>query len=151
LLSSASSGASALQKDYKRPLFILGTLVILVLLVACVNLGNLLTARAAARAREMALRVSIGAGRSRLIQLVLVESAILAAIASALGFVFATWSAPLVVAMLRVPEDPVRLPLEAGWRDVGFGIALAILVTLLFGLAPALRASAIQPMSALKG
>jgi predicted permease len=53
--------------------------------------------------------------------------------------------------MLHVPEDPVRLPLETGWRDVGFGIALAIVVTLLFGLAPALRASGIHPMNALKG
>jgi ABC-type lipoprotein release transport system permease subunit len=126
-------------------------LVALVLLVACVNVGNLLTAQAAARAREMALRVSIGAGRWRLIQLVLVESALLAAAGSALGALFAGWPAPLVVSMLRMPEDPVRLVLRAGWRELGFGVALALFVTLLFGLAPALRASAIQPAGALKG
>lgn len=151
LLRPAASGASGIQKEYRRPLFILAALVILVLLVACVNVSNLLTARAAARAREMALRVSIGAGQWRLIQLVLVESALLATLASALGAVFAAWSAPLVVAMLHVPEDPVRLSLDTGWRELGFGVALTIAVTLLFGLAPALRASAVKPMSALKG
>lgn len=151
LLLPASSGASGLQKEYRRPLLILGFLVALVLLVACANVGNLLTARAAARAREMALRVSIGAGRWRLIQLVLVESALLATAASVLGAVFASWSAPLVVSMLRVPQDPVRLVLDTGWRELGFSVALALLVTLLFGLAPALRASSARPMSALHG
>jgi predicted permease len=151
LLLPAASGASHVQKDYRRPLIILSTLVLLVLLIACMNVGNLFTAQATARAREMALRVSIGAGRWRLIQLVLVESALLAVIASALGAVFAAWSAPLVVAMLHVPEDPVRLVLDSGWRDVAFAAALASSVALLFGLAPALRASKVRPMSALRG
>src|SRR6266511_1754861 len=84
-LMPAAEGASDLQKQYRRPLLILGVLVALVLLVASVNVGNLQTAQAAARAREMALRVSIGAGRWRLIQLVLVESALHAGLASALG------------------------------------------------------------------
>ena len=151
ILLSAASGASDLQKDYQRPLLILGLLVGLVLLIACANVANLMTAQAAARSREMALRVSIGAGRARLIQLVLVECAILAAIASALGGVFAAWSAPLVVSMLRMPEEPVRLVLETGWRELSFSFALALLVTLMFGLAAALRASAVQPVHALRG
>src|SRR2546422_2170918 len=78
LLFPAASGASDIQKEYRRPLLILAVVVALVLLVACANVGNLLTAQAAARTREMALRVSIGAGQWRLIQLVLVESALLA-------------------------------------------------------------------------
>jgi len=82
---------------------------------------------------------------------VLVESALLAIAASALGLLFAWWSAPLVVSMLHVPEDPVRLILDFGWRELGFIVVLALSVTLLFGLAPALRASAVKPMSALKG
>ena len=123
----------------------------LVLLVACVNVGNLMTAQAAARSREMALRVSIGAGQWRLIQLVLVESAMIAAAASALGLLFAGWSAPLVVSMLRVPEDPVRLVLVTGWRELASSVALALAVTLLFGLAPALRASGVKPAIALRG
>ncbi len=150
-LFPAGSGASGLQKNYRRPMLILGALVALVLLIACANVGNLLTAQATTRAREMALRVSIGAGRGRLIQLVLVESALLAIAASALGTLFARWSAPLVVSMLAPPDDPVRLVLDADWRAVGFGVALTVLVTFLFGLAPALRASSVKPMHALKG
>ncbi|HYI94846.1 MAG TPA: ABC transporter permease, partial [Bryobacteraceae bacterium] len=84
-LEPASAGVSGMQKNYRRSLVILGILVILVLLIACANVANLMTARAAARAREMALRISIGAGRRRLIQLVLMESALLAGIASLLG------------------------------------------------------------------
>lgn len=151
LLLPAAAGASGLQKEYARPLLILSFLVALVLLVACTNVANLLTAQAAARAREMALRVSIGAGRRHLVQLVLVESALLAVGASALGTLFAAWAAPLVTAMLRVPGDPVRLVLETGWRELAFSAALASLVTFLFGLPPALRASAVQPINALKG
>ena len=151
VLFPAAAGASDLQKDYRRPLLILGLLVALVLLVACANVGNLLTAQATARAREMALRVSIGAGRGRLIQLVFVESALLAIIASVMGTLFAWWSAPLVVSMLAPPEDPVRLILGADWRVLGFGVALTVSVIFLFGLVPALRASSVKPMSVLKG
>jgi predicted permease len=112
-----------------------------------------MTAQAAARAREMALRVSIGAGRWRLVQLVLVEGAWLGFLAAAAGALFAWWSVPLVVGMLNAPgnPDPVRLSLPADWRVLGFGLALTLGVTLLFGLAPALRASAVKPATALKG
>ena len=126
-------------------------LVALVLLIACANVANLMTAQAASRAREMALRVSIGAGRGRLVQLVLVESAWLAFLAAAIGGVFAWWSAPFVVSMINPPDNPARLFLPADWRVLGFGLALTVGVTLLFGLAPALRASAVKPVSALKG
>ena len=92
LLEPAGSGRSNLQRDYGRSLLALGILVVLVLLIACANVANLMTAQAAARAREMALRVSIGAGRWRLVQLVLVESAWLALLASAIGGLFAWWT-----------------------------------------------------------
>jgi predicted permease len=151
LLEPAAGGVSDLQSDYRRPLTALAVLVVLVLLIACANVANLMTAQAAARAREMALRVSIGAGRWRLVQLVLVESAWLALLAATLGGVFAWWSAPLIVRMINPPDDPARLLLPADWRVLGFGVILTVGVTLLFGLAPALRASAIQPVSALKG
>jgi predicted permease len=150
-LHPAASGVSELQKVYRRPLLILAVLVVLVLMIACVNVANLLTAQATARAREMALRVSIGAGRFRLIQLVMVESALLAVAASITGALIAWWSAPFVVSMLAPPEDPVRLILDADWRSISFGVGLTVAVMFLFGLAPALRASSIQPISALKG
>jgi predicted permease len=83
--------------------------------------------------------------------LVLVECLLVAAIASVLGMLFASWAAPFVVPMLHMPADPVRLVLATGWPDVAFSIALALSVTVLFGLAPALRASSVKPMRALRG
>ncbi|HEY6268864.1 MAG TPA: ABC transporter permease [Candidatus Acidoferrum sp.] len=151
LLQPAASGVSDLQSETRRPLAILGVLVALVLLIACANVANLMTAQASARAREMAVRVSIGGGRWRLVQLVLVQSAWLALLAAALGGLFAWWSGPFVVSMINPPDNPARLLLPADWRVLGFGLALALGVTLLFGLVPALRASSVNPVSALKG
>jgi putative ABC transport system permease protein len=150
-LEPAPAGVSGTQQNYRKPLAALGALVVLVLLIACANVANLMTAQAASRAREMALRLSIGAGRARLLQLVLVESGILALFAAAVGGLFAAWSAPFVVARINPRDTPARLLLPADWRLLGFGLALTLAVTLLFGLAPALRASRVQPAGALKG
>ena len=149
ILVAAGAGASAPQRNLRRPLLILSALVVLVLLVACANVANLLTAQAVARTREMALRVSIGAGRRRLIQLVLVESLLLAICASAAGAVFAWWSAPFVVSLVDLGE-PLELVLDADWRTLAFGVTLTITVTVLFGLAPALRASSVTPLGGLR-
>jgi predicted permease len=151
VMEPAATGVSGMQEDYRASLAALGVLVALVLLIAGANVANLMTAQAAARSREMALRVSIGAGRWRLVQLVLVESAWIGLLAAAIGFMFAWWSAPFVVSRINPPDDPARLFLPADWRVLGFGLALTVGITLLFGLAPALRASAVQPVSALKG
>jgi predicted permease len=151
VLERAETGVSNLQRETRRPLEILGVLVTLVLLIACANVANLMTAQASARAREMAVRVSIGGGRWRLVQLVLVQSAWLAVLAAAVGGLFAWWSGPFVVSMINPPNNPARLDLPADWRVLAFGVALALGVTLLFGLAPALRASSVNPVSALKG
>ena len=151
LLEHAPSGASELRTDAQRPLMILGVLVVLVLLIACANVANLMTAQASSRARELALRVSIGGGRWRLVQLVLVQSACLAFLAAALGGLFAWRAAPFVVGMINPPDNPARLALPADWRVLGFGLAIALGVTLLFGLLPALRASTVNPVTALKG
>ena len=111
----------------------------------------MMTAQAAARAQEMALRISIGAGRRRLVQLILCQSALLALLASVLGAFFAAWSAPFVLSLINPPDNPARLALPADWRVLLFGFGLIVLVVLLLGLLPALRASAVRPVAALKG
>ena len=151
VLTPAGAGISDLQKEYRRFLFILGLMVVLVLIIASVNVANMMTAQAAARAQEMALRISIGAGRRRLVQLILVQSALLAILASVLGAFFAAWSAPFVLGLVNPPDNPARLDLPADWRVLLFGIGLTILIVLLLGLLPALRASAVRPVAALKG
>jgi predicted permease len=151
LMQPAAAGVSGMQSDYRLPLAALVALVGLVLLMACVNVANLMTAQAAARAREMALRVAIGAGRWRLVQLVLVESAMLAFFAMAAGALFAWWSAPFAAGGINPPDNPARLSLPVDWRVLAFGLALTLGVTLLFGLGPALRGSAVKPANALKG
>jgi predicted permease len=151
VMAPAAAGVSDLQAQYRVSLLALAVLGALVLLIACANVANLMAAQSASRAREMALRVSIGAGRRRLVQLVMVESAILAFISGACGALLAWWSAPFVVRMINPSDNPARLSLPLDWRVMGFGLALTLVVMLLFGLMPALRASAVRPASALKG
>jgi predicted permease len=151
VFNPAGAGISELQKDYRRFLGILGLMVALVLIIACVNVANMMTAQATARAQEMALRISIGAGRRRLVQLILTQSALLALLGSILGAFFSAWSAPFVLSLINPPDNPARLALPADWRVLLFGFGLMILVVLSLGLIPALRASAIRPVAALKG
>ena len=146
----AGSGASGIQKAFRQPLWILAALGVLLVLLACANVANLLLARAMSRRIEMALRLSIGAARRRLIQLLLVESAILALLAATVGALFASWAAPFIVSMLAPAERPVRLVLNLDWRTLMTGATLTIAVTMLFGLAPALRASSAPLVDALK-
>jgi len=151
LIEPADAGISGLQDEYRKALGILGALVALVLLIACANVANLKMAQSVTRSREMALRVAIGAGRGRLVQMLLVENAMLAVLAAGLGVLFAWRAAPLVVSMIQSSDTPVRLLLYTDWRVLGFGAGLVFCVLLLFGVVPALRASAVKPVSALKG
>lgn len=151
VLRPAASGVSGLQERSRGALLAAGILAVLVLLIACANVANLMTARAAARAREMALRVSIGAGRARLVRLVMAESAWIAFLAAGIGAVFAWWSAPVIAGMLDPASNPARLAMPADVRVFGFALLLCAAVTVLFGLTPALRASGVKPASVLKG
>jgi predicted permease len=149
-LLPAGSGASAIKKTFRQPLWILSALGALLVLVACANVANLLLARAMSRRIEMSLRLSIGAARRRLVQLLLVESVLLAFLAAAVGALFAWWAAPFIVSMLAAPDQPVRLVLDFDWRTLLTGVTLTIAVTMLFGLAPALRASSAPLLDTLK-
>jgi len=146
----AANGPSLLRKTYERFLWILMGVVGLLLLGACANVGNLLLARAAAREREMALRISIGAGRGRLIQQVLIECGLLSVAAAALGCVFALIFAPLVVRMLDTQLYPVGVPIALDLRTLSALLMFGIVTTFLFGTIPALRVSAIDPHEFMK-
>ncbi len=151
ILEPAPSGASGLQMKNRIALKMLAILVGLVLLICCANLANLMTARTAARAREMAMRVSIGAGRARLVQLVLLESTWIAFLATVIGAAFAWWATPFIVSQMNPTDNPVRLFLPVDLRVLGFSVLLTLTVTLLFGLAPAMGASGVRPAIVLKG
>ena len=149
-LRSAANGTSPLRLEFARALWILSGIAALVLLIAGSNVANLFLARTAARERELSLRLSIGASRGRLIQQVLIESALVAGAACAIGLLFAAVAGPSVVAMLTPPDDPVSLDLRFDWRLIAFATTLTLLTTALFGIVPALRASGVAPITALK-
>jgi putative ABC transport system permease protein len=150
-LESAANGPSGLRRQFDRPLWILSALVALVLLISVSNVANLYLARGAGRAHEMSLRLSIGASRSRLVQQMLIESVLLAAVASVLGLLFARVAGPSIIGMLAPSTNPVYLELRTDWRLLGFLCIAGTLTTILFGLAPALRASRVTPISVLRG
>ena len=150
VVRDASAGFSQIRFDFERPLLVMGAIVGLVLLIACSNVANLLLARGAARTREMALRSSIGAGRTRLLQQILIESAVLTVAATALGVLVSGVTVPLIVNMLTTNENPVYLDVQLQWRVVGFIAALGCLTTIVFGIVPALRASAASPGDVIK-
>jgi predicted permease len=146
---AGAHGLSPLREALRRPLLILAAVVALVLVIACSNVANLLLARAATRERDLALRISIGAGRSRLVQQVLVESGLLAASACVLGLLFARAAAPAIVRMLAPADNSAYLDLRLDGRLVVFVAALGTLTTLLFGLAPAARVFSLAPNAVL--
>ena len=147
---AAANGPSSLRLQFQRPLWIMTGLIGLVLLIACANVANLQIARATAREREMALRVSIGAGRGRLVQQVLVESAILTVGAVAVGLLFAALTVPAIVSRLTPSDTPTWLEVRFDWRTLSFLIGLSAVSTVICGLLPALRTSTVTPHAALK-
>jgi predicted permease len=141
----AATGFSGLRQEFARPLFALAVIVVAVLLIACSNVANLLLARGAARSREMSLRASIGAGRGRLVQQILIESSVLTLAATMLGIICAYAAVPVLVQMLATNENPVYLDVRLNVLVLVFVAALGGLTTLLFGLLPAFRASRSAP------
>ncbi len=147
----AAQGFSALRARFATPLFAMMAMVGLVLLIACANTANLLLARGNRRANEIALRLSLGAGRMRIIRQLLTESFLLAALASAAGLGLARPAAGLLVrSALGANNGPAPFSTAADVRVLAFTVSMAILTTLIFGLAPAFRATRIDLEAALR-
>lgn len=149
----AANGLSSIRSKYRMALMVLLVIVGAVLLIACSNVANLLLARGAARQREIAIRMALGSGRSRLMRQSLIESLLLSLTGAVLGIIFAHWSARLLVGFLVsnvYRENQVFLDLSIDSRVLAFTIGLAVLTGLLFGLVPAWRATCVDPQSAMK-
>jgi predicted permease len=146
----AATGVSSLRHDYEDPLWLLLALSGLVLLIACANLANLMLARATVRQREMALRLTLGASRSRLIRQLLAESLLLATLGTIAGAVLAQVVSRVLVAFLSTHDNQIFVELTPDWRVFGFAMALAILTCVLFGLVPAMQASRTDPGAVVK-
>jgi putative ABC transport system permease protein len=149
---SARQGTSGLRlrERFKQPLFVMLGVVAVVLLITCANIANLQMARTAERQHELSMRVALGASQRRLIRQLLLESAMLALAGGVLGALLGISASRLVVAQLATPATPLTLDVSFDRSLLAFVMVLTALVTLLFGLVPAVRASRIAPMDALR-
>jgi predicted permease len=146
----SAAGVSMLRETYSEPLRILLGISGVVLLITCANLASLMLARTSAREREMAVRLAIGAGRSRLIRQVLSESLLLSLAGAVAGAVLARTLSRGLVAFLNTANNSVSLDFKQDWRLFVFLLVVSVVTCMLFGLAPAVRASRTAPGAAMK-
>jgi predicted permease len=151
VLRSADNGLiSGLREQYALPLKLLMSIAGGVLLIACANLANLLLARASTRRREIAVRLGLGAGRGRLVRQLLTESILLACMGGAAALAVAWWSSALLVRMMSTCDVPVPLDVRPDWTIFAFTAAVSLAAVSVFGFAPAMRGTQIDPGAALK-
>jgi predicted permease len=141
------AGISELRGDYRLPLLLLMGIVGMVLLIACVNVANLLFARASTRSKEIAIRLAIGANRRRILQQLLTESTLLALAGGIAGSLLAIWGVHLLIGILG---SDTALPLVPDWRVLSFTFAISLVTGILFGLLPALQTTKVRVSPALK-
>ena len=145
-----SGGTSSLRERFERPLTAVFAVVLMVLLVAAANVANMQLARGTARRHEISVRLALGSSRWQLARLLIVESALLAAAGTAIGVVFADWAGEVLVAQLSTGIRPISFDGTIDWRVLAFAGAIMIATTILFGVAPAIHASRVAPIDALK-
>ncbi|HWH02697.1 MAG TPA: ABC transporter permease [Gemmatimonadales bacterium] len=149
-LRPGATGLSELRKQFSNALYILMVVVGVVLLIACANIANLLLARAASRQREIAIRLALGAGRVRIIRQLLTESLLLALLGAAAGMLFARWATTVLVSRITFQGSHAWLNLDLDGRVLVFTMAVASVTGVLFGIAPAWRATRTDPQTTLK-
>ncbi|MGO8733510.1 MAG: ADOP family duplicated permease [Terriglobia bacterium] len=145
-----SRGLHDLRLQYSQPLLVLMAVVSLVLLIACANIATLLLARAAARRREIGVRLTLGASRFRLVRQLLTESLLLSVIGGAAGFLLAHWGSRVLLLLMSGGAQTAGLEARPDLAVLGFCAGVSVLTGILFGLAPATRATRIDVASSLK-
>jgi predicted permease len=150
VLEPAGRGLSALREEISTPLFVLLAMVAVLLAIACGNLASLLLARASARDREIAVRLSIGASRSRIVRQLLAETLLLSAGGCALGLLLAAWGADLLVTLFSTGATINTLDMSQDWRVLGFATTITVLTAIVTGTLPALRGTRVALTEALK-
>jgi predicted permease len=149
-LRPAAMGASEARERAQQPLLVIFAAVGTVLLICCVNVTNLLLARANTRRREVMVRLALGASKFRVVRQLLTESMILSILGACGGLLLAQAGAEVLVRMASTASDPIQLDITPDWRVLVFTAGIAVLTTILFGLAPALRAARAEIGTALR-